>query len=343
MKSLTVGFLYRAGSIGGPWSFQTRLVRGLERIGHRTCYIADGSCERVDLILVIGGPIKGLQRLLRCKLQGAKVVLRLDGLYWRHLVQPLSYRTRMMYKLRNSAMLFVRNWLADHVVYQSNFVRSWWHRRYGPAPCPESVIVNGVDLAEFRPGPREDGDGPPLLLAVEGNINTDDVTLSILETVHRDLFDKGFISGTAIYGRTPQEVRSRLASVHGLELRGEVPQEAISGIFACRGIYLSLDINSACPNTVIEALASGLPVVGFDTGALRELVSGAAGKIVPYGGDPWQLERPNISALTLAICKVAERLDYYRQEARALAERRFGLEAMTSAYVKVFKAVLEGR
>ena len=44
------------------------------------------------------------------------------------------------------------------------------------------------------------------------------------------------------------------------------------------------------PNSVIEALACGLPVVSFDTGALPELVTPGAGRVVAYGGDPWRLD-----------------------------------------------------
>ncbi len=60
-------------------------------------------------------------------------------------------------------------------------------------------------------------------------------------------------------------------------------------------MLFSADLNAACPNSVIEAMACGLPVAGFDTGALNELIVGDAGRLVPYGGDPWRLEKPDIS------------------------------------------------
>ena len=53
--------------------------------------------------------------------------------------------------------------------------------------------------------------------------------------------------------------------------------------------------NKPCPNSVIEALASGVPVVGYNSGSLKELV-GNAGIILPYtGGDPNKMEGPNCS------------------------------------------------
>ena len=46
----------------------------------------------------------------------------------------------------------------------------------------------------------------------------------------------------------------------------------------------------------MEALACGMPVVSFDTGALPELVTQDAGRVVAYGADAWRLEPPDIAA-----------------------------------------------
>ncbi|HEY6074412.1 MAG TPA: hypothetical protein VIV15_13740, partial [Anaerolineales bacterium] len=88
-------------------------------------------------------------------------------------------------------------------------------------------------------------------------------------------------------------------------------------------------------NSVIEALACGLPVAGFAHGSLPELVAGDAGRLVPYGGDPWKLETPDIPALALAAAEILKDNDRFRRAARARAESLLGLDAMVDAYLKV--------
>jgi glycosyltransferase involved in cell wall biosynthesis len=69
-------------------------------------------------------------------------------------------------------------------------------------------------------------------------------------------------------------------------------------------VLFSADLNAACPNSVIEALACGLPVISYATGSLPEIITGDAGKVVPYGSNYWNLEPPDIDALADAAREV---------------------------------------
>ncbi len=63
----------------------------------------------------------------------------------------------------------------------------------------------------------------------------------------------------------------------------EVKREHIPWLMRSSHLLFSAEVNPPCPNSVIEALACGLPVIGFDTGSLSEIVQGGAGRLVPYG------------------------------------------------------------
>ncbi len=116
---------------------------------------------------------------------------------------------------------------------------------------------------------------------------------------------------------------------------GLVPADRIPEIDRSAHLLYSADVNPACPNSVIEALACGLPVVAFDTGALPELVTAACGRIIPYGGDPWRLERPDIDALADAAGQILNDLERYHRAARARAEAVFDLDVMVKAYLDI--------
>jgi glycosyltransferase involved in cell wall biosynthesis len=94
-------------------------------------------------------------------------------------------------------------------------------------------------------------------------------------------------------------------------------------------------LNAACPNSVIEAMACGLPVLAFATGALPELVTGDSGRVVPYGGDPWKLDNPDILALTEAAVEILQDQSHYRKAARQRAEEAFGMDKMVDRYLDV--------
>ena len=114
---------------------------------------------------------------------------------------------------------------------------------------------------------------------------------------------------------------------------GLVAHNEIPALDRSAHLLYSADINPACPNSVIEALACGLPVASFETGAIPELVPCDVGAIVPYGGDPWRLDPPDTLALANAALSVMVDLDNRRRLARERAEKAFGLDPMVDSYL----------
>ena len=148
-----------------------------------------------------------------------------------------------------------------------------------------------------------------------------------------------------IAGRVSPELQDawqrRLANQDGfkglqLNWAGLVSPERIPELDRSAHLLYSADLNAACPNSVIEALACGLPVVAFDTGALPELVRDGAGKIIPYGGNPWRLEPPDVPALAQAAVEILQDQVAYRHAARARAETAFSLDQMLESYLDIF-------
>jgi glycosyltransferase involved in cell wall biosynthesis len=120
-----------------------------------------------------------------------------------------------------------------------------------------------------------------------------------------------------------------------VEFTGIVPRERIPELDRSAHLLFSAEINAPCPNSVIEALACGLPVAAFQTGALPELVTGEAGRLVPYGGDPWKLDPPNLGALASAAAEILAGPERFRRAARLRAEEAFGLDRMLERYLDV--------
>ena len=332
---LRIGFSGITGALGGPETFKTRIIKYLNEMGYDVIYPKDNGYP--DVILVTPGT-KRLLWLLTCKLRGSKIVHRLDGINWLHRVNNSSLLDKLKAEIKNWNIKLIRNYFADYVIYQSEFVYNWWHKEYGSAPCPEKIIYNGTDLNLFNSGKREKIKSP-VLLCVEGNIVEDRYTLNLITKVTNILINNNLISATKICGNLSIKSQNYLESQQGIEVLGKVNRKQMPEIYAASDIFLSLDINSACPNAVIEALASGLPVVGYDTGALKELVTPESGIIVPFGGNPWKLDEPKYENIADAIKIIIGDLNKYSIGARNLAENKLSHRNMCENYISIFNKI----
>lgn len=332
--------LPRLEGLGGPASFRSRLINGLARRGIRAHQdLNDPTCKAV---LVIGGTSR-LNELLAARRKGLRLVQRLNGMNWIHRRRPTGLRHYLKSEYNNALLALIRRWLAQDIVYQSGFARTWWQTVYGGVRTPARVIYNGVDLTQFQPsgGEARPADRDRILL-VEGHLGGgNEMGLENAVALVQQLDARGSRPvELAVVGDVPEALRRRLDDqARGLvRWLGVLGRDEIPRVDRSAHLLFSADLNAACPNSVVEALACGLPVVAFATGSLPELVQGNAGRVVPWGSNYWKLEPPDIPALAEAALGILADQDRFRQGARERAEEAFDLENMVERYVEVLLA-----
>jgi glycosyltransferase involved in cell wall biosynthesis len=140
-----------------------------------------------------------------------------------------------------------------------------------------------------------------------------------------------------VVGDVPEEMRARWTARAGagLEFSGVAAREQVPALDRAAHLLFSADLNAACPNSVVEALACGLPVLAFATGALPEMVTGDAGRVVSYGSNFWNLEPPVMAPLAAAAREIAADQALFRPAARARAEQAFNIEHIVAEYLEV--------
>jgi glycosyltransferase involved in cell wall biosynthesis len=319
---------------GGVTSFRLKFENGVRARG---VDVTSDLSEPADAVLVLAGT-RHLLALRKARRRGMRIVQRLDGLNWVHRVRwaGLRYTVRAIYG--NANLAYIRSRLADHVIYQSQFIEHWWRDWYRPVTVPSSVILNGVDLSRYTPqGLHERPSSHYRLLVVEGSLAGAQNSGLMHAAQFAGALAKKFKVELTIVGRVDGRTKSKLRDETAFRIRymDTIPREQIPWMMRSSHLLFSAEINPPCPNSVIEALACGLPVVGFYTGSLPEIVQGDAGRLVPYGADQWKLQKPDIPMLAEVATEVLQNQPEFRKAARERAELTFGVGKMVEEYLKV--------
>jgi glycosyltransferase involved in cell wall biosynthesis len=289
--------------------------------------------------LVIGGT-RRLIELQRARRRGIRIVQRLNGMNWIHRRRYTGVFHFLRSEVNNAILAFIRRQIADFVVYQSSFALTWWQTVYRQVPAPGTVIYNGIDLNQFSPnGARQLPMDRYRVLMVEGHLGggNEDGLRNAVGLTHMLNASLDRPVELMVVGDVPAKLRAAYeqGSPGMFNWAGVVKREQVAEIDRSAHVLFSADLNAACPNSVIEALACGLPVASYATGSLPELIEGDAGLVVPWGSNFWKLEPPDIPILAAAAQRILLDQPRYRAAARARAEAVFGLDRMVEKYLTV--------
>jgi glycosyltransferase involved in cell wall biosynthesis len=234
------------------------------------------------------------------------------------------------------------------------FVRRLWHdadalvavssglRSYAKETAPDlpiQVIPNAIDLSAFTPPVQREMDGPVRLLYV-GRFNVFKNVETLIEAVGvLSQMEVGEFELDLVGEGEQRPVLERMVSELGLTRRisfvGWVARERIADYYRGADVFVTATTWEGMPNTVLEAMACGLPIVGTQASGLCELVhDDLNGYLVPIN-DPTALAQ----ALAGLINNGYERRRMGRQS-RKLAEREFAWEYIAEQYVGVYEQVV---
>ncbi|MDX6513079.1 MAG: glycogen synthase [Gaiellaceae bacterium] len=201
------------------------------------------------------------------------------------------------------------------------------------------VVNNAVDLSLFRPPANgRSANGVPRLLTV-GLLDTGRKGVDLLLEAAALLRDRGASFALDIVGEGGlRPDYERLA--RDLELGDRVaflgyrPKAAIADLMRRSDLFVLGSRYENNPCVVIEAMATGLPVVAPAVGGVPELIEPSAGELAP------PLDPPGLSA---ALEQALSRLPEF--DAATIARRageRFGHEAIGAELAAVYRSCLDG-
>lgn len=204
------------------------------------------------------------------------------------------------------------------------------------------VWSRGVDAEAFRPGRRDPGLrtglglGPDDVLFVYVGRLAAEKNLSTLLDAFSQLRRRPGAAGwrLALVGDGPLRPQLEARHAPGVTLAGERHGDDLGRWYASGDVFAFPSRSETFGNVVLEAQASGLPVVGFDVPSLRERVTpGVDGLLVSDGED--------FADALAALAADADRRSRYGAAARAKAERQ-GWDMVFDRLEALYRRVIAG-
>lgn len=122
-------------------------------------------------------------------------------------------------------------------------------------------------------------------------------------------------------------------SREGLNL-GTVDNEGLMAkIYASADLFVIPSLQDNLPNTVLESLMCGTPVIGFSTGGIKDMIEDGNNGIL--------CDSETSNSLQVAIeAFLNKKVQLSREEIRKNAVEKYRLEKQANAYVKLYKTLL---
>ena len=320
LRKLRLG-LPGTGKPEGPKIFLSRLKESVERQGiARTTHFLNPLHDVSLFVSVARDYIR------------KPYVLRLDGIY-------IDARDTCGPNEQLNAPIKQAIGGAKGLIYQSAYNKRIIEYHLGASDIPSVVIPNGANLQQFSPEGASCRErlGIPAdarVLLTSGTWRAHKRLGAVIELFrglrqhHSDLHL--IIIGSA------EELRVADKRIHCV---GFIEPRELAAWYRSADLYVFLAWLDNCPNSVVEAIATGLPVLCTNLGGTRELVERADAGIVAEADQPvgpefvdlYQPPQPDMQVLLNAAEAMLEGLPSYRSRLNRAA---LDIDAISRAYIE---------
>jgi len=192
-----------------------------------------------------------------------------------------------------------------------------------------NVIENGVDVRKFSP--KSKPTKKPKVITVARLVERKRVQ-DVIRAV-KDLEIELEIVGDGPEMQDLRELVDDLGISHNVDFKGEVDHEDLPDYYRSSDIFVLPSLKEGMSNTVLEAMASGLPVIITDTGGSDVLVDGNGSVVSPRSPEEIRDELQRYIA-------DPGKLESEGRRSREIAEAR-GWSGIAEEYKQIYREVVE--
>lgn len=275
-------------------------------------------------------PIKyDIHVLKEIKKNGGTIIQRLDGVYY-----PSKHPDN--YQKANKDIKYIYQNLADHIVFQSEYSKKQCFAMFGEKNEDEySIIFNGADLNIFYPNlelPQPKEKFKFITTSAFRNKDQIEPIINAFDQLNDQLkFEFNIIGNISSSSIEPFFKREYINYL------GEIPNHAIASYLRDNHIFIYSHLNPPCPNSIIEAISCGLPVVSYNSGAIKELCHFSTDLLADVSDNIFQNYKDfSQKKIIEKIILATQNYTYYRNIALKNS-KLYNIQNLGERYIKVFE------
>ncbi len=275
-------------------------------------------------------------------------ILKFIPLHYKESFEPSKQFTRLINKYldRNSIWLHKNS---DGIIFQSNFSKHMHEflLDFDNKKASE-VIHNGIDLTKFYPDDKSISKNFPNVIISASQYRPHKRLNDSIDLINK-LSRKYPKIKLHILGNIGSFVKEEIKNknLEYCEFHGRKKSNDLPYIYRKADFQLSLSLFDACPNVVVEGLASGLPVVTCQESGAFELINFEDSWSINEEIDLQYLEyhRPNripkikINQYEEKIFNLIENIKVNKEKARYIAEKNLDIKKISDQYLRFIKKV----
>ncbi len=228
-----------------------------------------------------------------------------------------------------------------HIIAQSQWIKDEIKSSVVFKNIPVTRIPNGVDTSIFKPSPNNE-------LRDQLKIDKNNIVIAfIAQSLDNPRKGREYFIKTlnALKDKTTAPITvlaiggSELSAIEGIQIlniSNISNNSELASMYSLADIYVISSVQDNLPNTVLEAMACGTPVCGFDIGGIPDVVKhGKSGFLAPLF---------NIDKLSDFIAQLIEDkslLSKFSTKSREIIENEFSLDKQFENYMNYYNSLLQ--